>query len=115
MLEFLISSAFAQEATSAAAKQPSLLASIAPMVLIMAVFYFLIIRPQSKKVNEHKATISTIKKGDQIVTAGGVYGTVTKVDSDKNTLHVQIAEGVQIKIKQDTVAEVINNTVKAAA
>lgn len=108
-LSFLINNAFAQ-AAEGAAKQPSILESMLPIIMIVGVFYFLIIRPQSKKVKEHQALLSTVTKGDRIVTTGGIFGTIVKVDKDTNTILVEIAETVKIKIKQDAIAEIIKDT-----
>jgi preprotein translocase subunit YajC len=80
-------------------------ASLIPLVLIMVIFYFLLIRPQQKKVKEHRDTVETLKKGDKVLTGGGIFATVTDVQED--ALTVKIAEGVTIKVKKDTVAGVI--------
>lgn len=104
----LINSAFAQEAASAAAKQPSMLASVFPLLLIFTVFYFLIIRPQSKKIKEHQNMLQAISKGDQVVTSGGIFGEIVKVEEDKNLFVVQIADEVKIKIRRDAISEIIN-------
>lgn len=114
MLEFFVSNAFANEVATTAAKQPSMLASMLPMIGIMAVFYFLIIRPQNKKLNEHKALLNAIKKGDQIITAGGVYADVVKVNQEANTVQVEIAEGVKVMLKLDTIVGVVETKVEKA-
>ncbi len=80
-------------------------ASLVPLVLIMVIFYFLLIRPQQKKVKEHRNTVDALKKGDKVLTGGGIYATVTDVQED--VLTVRIAEDVTIKVKKDTVAGVI--------
>jgi len=77
-------------------------ASLIPLVLIMVIFYFLLIRPQQKKVKEHRGLIESLKKGDKVMTGGGVYGKVTEVKDD--TVKVEIATGVIITVKRDTVA-----------
>jgi preprotein translocase subunit YajC len=75
------------------------------MVVIFAIFYFIMIRPQQKKVKEHKAMLDAIKKGDEIVTAGGIYGTVENVNAD--TLTVKIAEGVKVKMTRGSVGDIV--------
>lgn len=76
--------------------------SLIPLVLIMVIFYFLLIRPQQKKVKEHSNTVNALKKGDKVLTGGGIFATVTDVQQD--SLTVKIAEGVTIKVKKDTIA-----------
>src|SRR4051812_3257715 len=95
----LINSAWAQEAsTEVASKSNSLLMNMLPLVLIFAVFYVFIIRPQNKKLKEHQSMIKAIGKGDKVVTGGGIVGTVMKVEPENNLLHVEIAEQVKIKV-----------------
>lgn len=81
------------------------LSSIIMMVAIFAIFYFIMIRPQQKKMKEHKKMLDAVKKGDEIVTAGGIYGTVEGVNAD--TLTVKIAEGVKVKITRGSVGDVV--------
>jgi len=83
------------------------LIQIAPLVLIFAVFYFLLIRPQQKKMKEHKAMVAAISKGDKVVTAGGLLGTIVKVEDDR-IASVEIAENVKVKIVRATITEVIS-------
>ncbi len=81
-----------------------MITSLLPLVLIFVVFYFLLIRPQQKKAKEHKEMLDNIKKGDKIITAGGIYGVVESVDN--KTLTVKIAENTKIKIGKGSVAAV---------
>ncbi|MEX2616127.1 MAG: preprotein translocase subunit YajC [Alphaproteobacteria bacterium] len=83
-----------------------LLTSMMPIVLIFAVFYFLLIRPQQKKVKAHQAMVAALRRGDKIVTGGGVYGTVTKVLNDHEAM-IEIAEGVRVKIARSTISTVL--------
>ena len=76
-------------------------ASLIPLILIMVIFYFLLIRPQQKKLKEHKAMVEATKKGDSVITAGGIIAKVTDVKDD--TLTVEIADGVKVKVKRDTI------------
>ncbi|MBC34254.1 MAG: preprotein translocase subunit YajC [Rickettsiales bacterium] len=99
----MINPAFAQTA----AQQPSMLASFIPLILIFLIFYFLLIRPQQKKQKEHKILLSQIKRGDQILTSGGIVGKVMKVDSEEK-LTVEISQNVNVVIYRSTVADVIN-------
>jgi preprotein translocase subunit YajC len=103
-----ISDAFA--AAPAAAGEPSVLAGVLPILLMGVVFYFLIIRPQQKKYKDHTAMINAVRKGDRIVTSGGVIGTVSKVDADNDTVQVEIAEGVKVKVVRSTIASILSST-----
>jgi preprotein translocase subunit YajC len=79
---------------------------IIPLVLMFAIFYFLLIRPQQKKAKEHKALLESIKKGDSIITAGGVYGKVASVED--GIVGLEIANGVVIKIVKSYIATINN-------
>ena len=85
-----------------------------PLVLIFAVFYFLLIRPQQKKVKSHQAMIGSLKRGDKIITGGGVHGTVTKILNDAECM-VEITEGVRIKIARGTITTLLTQRDPAAA
>ncbi|MEM1064046.1 MAG: preprotein translocase subunit YajC [Pseudomonadota bacterium] len=88
-------------------------ASFIPLILIFAIMYFLLIRPQQKKLKEHQAMVEALRRGDQIVTQGGVVGKVTKVLED-NKVEVEIAQGVKVQVIKTTVAQVLNKTEPAA-
>ena len=77
---------------------------IVPTMLIIGIMYFLMIRPQQKRLKEHQVMVANIRRGDTVVTSGGIIGKVTKVDDQE--LQVEIAEGVKIKIVRSTVSEV---------
>ena len=79
------------------------------MGLMLAVMYFLMIRPQQKKVKEHKALIAAIKRGDQVVTSGGIIGTVAKVRSDAE-IDLEIADGVRVRVVRGMITEVLAKT-----
>jgi preprotein translocase subunit YajC len=85
-----------------------------PLVLIFAVFYFLLIRPQQKKVKVHQQMIAGLRRGDKIVTAGGVYGTVTKILNDAEAM-VEITEGVRVRIARSTIATLLTKPVPGQA
>ena len=76
-----------------------------PLILIFAIMYFLLIRPQQKKVKEHQAMVAALRRGDQIVTQGGLIGKVVKVKED-NEVEVELAEGVKVRVVQSTIADV---------
>ena len=78
--------------------------SILMLVAIVAIFYFLMIRPQQKRAKEHKSFIENLKKGDKIITSGGLYGTITGISDDSIT--IEIAEKVRVKIDKNTVATI---------
>ena len=99
-----ISQAFAQAASSGGGS--SFLLQIAPLILIFAVFYFLLIRPQQKNMKEHKAMVAALAKGDKVVTAGGLMGTIFKIEDDKIAT-IEIAENVKVKVVRSTISEVI--------
>ncbi|WP_299149461.1 preprotein translocase subunit YajC [uncultured Tateyamaria sp.] len=80
-----------------------------PLILIFAIMYFLLIRPQQKKVKEHAAMVSALRRGDQVVTQGGLIGKVSKVKDD-NEIEVELAEGVKVRVVQSTIAQVLNKT-----
>ena len=75
-----------------------------PLILIFVVFYFLLIRPQQRKVKQHKEMLSNLKRGDKIVTSGGIIGTINKV-ADNRELTLEVAENVEIKIASGMVAD----------
>ena len=72
-----------------------------PLILIFVIFYFFLIRPQQKKVKEHKAMVETLKRGDKVVTSGGVVGTVERV-IDNEKVEVKISENVNVEIIRST-------------
>lgn len=104
--------AFAQAAGAGGAA--SAIGSFAPLILIFGIMYFLLIRPQQKKLKEHKAMIDALRRGDQVVTGGGIVGKVSKVQED-GTVEVEIAEGVKVKVQRHTIATVLNKTEPAAS
>ena len=82
---------------------------LVPLILIFAIMYFLLIRPQQKKAKEHRAMVKALRRGDQVVTQGGVIGKVAKV-KDENELEVEIANGVKVRVVQSTIVQVLNKT-----
>lgn len=87
--------------------EQSLLPQLMPIILIFVVFYFLLIRPQQKKMRDHREMLSAIRRGDKIVTGGGIVGQVTKVGED-DQLTVEIADEVRVKVVRSTVTTVLS-------
>lgn len=110
----LISSAYAQAAGAAPAGLESQIMSFAPLVLIFVVFYFLLIRPQQKRMKQHKEMLGSIRRGDRIVTNGGLIGSVNKVVND-NELILEIADGVRVRVMRNMIASVVAKTEPADA
>lgn len=106
-LPVFISSAFAQTAPAAAAGGDmfSSLTGMLPLVLMFVVLYFVMIRPQMKKQKEHRAMIDALAKGDEVVTAGGVLGKVTKMGD--SYLSVEVASGVEMQVQRSAVVQVL--------
>ena len=102
----LISPAFAQ-ATDVALQQSSVSGSILQLVLIFVIFYFLLIRPQQKKIKQHEIMLNAIKKGDMVITGGGIYAKVIDAD-DPIDLTVEIAPNIIVKANRGTIREVID-------
>lgn len=100
-MSFFISQAVAAEA-AVAAQQPNPIMSFLPLILIFVVFYFLLIRPQQKRAKEHKGMVETLKKGDYVVSNGGLLGRIT--DLGENFVKVSVAEGVEVKIQRAAIA-----------
>lgn len=90
------------------------LIQFAPFVLIFVVFYFFVIRPQQQKTKEHRAMLSALRRGDRIVTGGGIIGTVAKVVGDDEVL-VDIAEGIRVRVLRSTITTVLAKTEPVAA
>lgn len=106
-MNFFISDAYAQ----AAGGSESLL-SLAPLVLIFVVFYFLLIRPQSKRQKEHKEMVENMSTGDEVTTAGGILGKVTEVKD--NFVKIQVADNVVVTVQKHTVGAVMpKGTIKS--
>ncbi len=100
-----ISSAFAQGITGGASGGGAdILLNLAPLVLIGVVFYFLLIRPQQKRLKDHRAMVDAVRRGDTVVTAGGLIGKVVKVADGE--VHVEVAEGVRVRVVKGTISEV---------
>jgi preprotein translocase subunit YajC len=106
-----ISPAFAQDAGAASA--PGGLLQFLPFVAIIVVFYFFLIRPQQKRAKEHKEMVNNVRRGDVVVTAGGLIGKVTKVVDDGEA-EVELADGVRVRVVKATLADVRSKTEPAS-
>ena len=102
-----ITPAFAQDA--GAAGGAGFLGSLVPLVLIFVIFYFLLIRPQQKRAKEHKELVENLRRGDQVVTGGGILGKVTRVKEGEE-IEVEIAEGTRVKVFRSTITAVLSKS-----
>jgi preprotein translocase subunit YajC len=106
-MSFFISDAFAQAPGPQGAGWEALLF---PVILIV-IFYFLMIRPQTKRAKEHKQMVEALKKGDEVVTGGGLLGRITEVG--ENFVQLEVAEGIQLKVQKNSIASLMpKGTVK---
>ena len=101
--------AFAQDAGAASA-----FTSFIPLILIFGIMYFLLIRPQQKRMKDQKALIEGLRRGDTVVTSGGLIGKISKVKED-GEVEVEIADGVKVRVVKSTIAQVLNRTEAASA
>ena len=99
-----VSPAYAQAGDAGGA-----LVSFLPLILIFGIMWFLLIRPQQKKLKEHRAMVEALRRGDQVVTQGGMIGKITKVKED-GELEVEIAQGVKVRVLRHTITSVLSRT-----
>jgi preprotein translocase subunit YajC len=107
-----ISPAFAQ--SFGGIPQDQLTSFVLPMALIFVVFYFFMIKPQQNKAKQTKAMLDALRRGDRVVTAGGILGTIAKVDGDQEVT-VEIAENVRVRVLRSTITNVLSKTEPVAA
>ena len=100
----LISEAWAQTGGGGSG---DIFVSLMPLILIFAVFYFLLIRPQQKRQKEHRQSVTATKKGDKILTGGGIYATVVKAVEGNEDVTVEIADGVRVRVARMTIQDVL--------
>ncbi|RMF87326.1 MAG: preprotein translocase subunit YajC [Nitrospinota bacterium] len=81
------------------------LISFIPLITVFVIFYFLLIRPQVKRQKEHKRMLDNLKRGDRVVTSGGIYGTITKIRNE--VVHLEVAEQVRIRVQKSAIASVV--------
>jgi preprotein translocase subunit YajC len=112
-MPMLISPAYAQ-APGAGLFDQSALIQFLPLVLIFVVFYFLLIRPQQKKQKDHRVMLDALRRGDRVVTGGGIIGTIARIDSPEE-VSIDIAEGVRVRVVRSTITSVLAKPDPAAA
>ncbi|RLJ60258.1 protein translocase subunit yajC [Litoreibacter halocynthiae] len=100
-----VTPAYAQAAGGAG----SAFTSFIPLILIFGIMYFLLIRPQQKKLKDHQAMVEAVRRGDQVITQGGIVGKVSKVKED-GEVEVEIADGVKVRVIKSTLASVVSKT-----
>lgn len=109
-----ISSAWATEAATTAPEQASGFAAavvtFAPLVIIFLIFYIVAIRPQQKRMAEYQKQVSTLRRGDRVVTTGGIIGTVHRIDDKNPETEIEIASGVVVKVQKNAIAEILAKT-----
>ena len=101
-----ISPAYAQDAAGAGGAA-AMAMQILPLALIFVVFYFLLIRPQQKKMKEHRDMLGTLRRSDRVVTAGGIVGVITKVKEGSDEIEVEIAPNVRVSVVRGTISSVV--------
>ncbi|GBQ71885.1 protein translocase subunit YajC [Ameyamaea chiangmaiensis NBRC 103196] len=113
MTSLFISPAYAQSAGGGAFSSAGLIA-MAPYLLIFVVFYFLLIRPQQQKQKQLRSQLSGLRRGDRVVTAGGIVGVVQKVREGSSEIDVEIAPNVRVIVLRDTISTILSSTAKPA-
>jgi preprotein translocase subunit YajC len=101
-----------QAAPAGQSGMAGVLINILPWLAIFVIFYFLMIRPQQQRVKQHQAAIAAVKKGDEVITGGGIRGRVSKVSDDE--AEVEIAQGVKIRVVKSTITQVLSPSTKPA-
>ena len=102
----------AMASTAGSSGSAAFFVQILPLLFVFVIFYLLMIRPQQRRMKQHQATIAAVKKGDQVVTAGGVFGKVTKVSDEE--VEVEIAQGVKVRVVKSTLSHVLGKNAKPA-
>ena len=101
LIDFILSPAYAQAQQQA----PSAMMQFAPLVILIVIFYFLLIRPQMKRSKEHRQMLGSLSKGDEIITGGGLAGRVTQIG--ENYISLEVSEGVTVKLQKAAVSSVL--------
>ena len=114
-MNFILLSVVAQAGSAPAAAQGggSMIGFLMPMILIFVVMYFLMFRPQSKKQKEHRMMLDHLQKGDRVVTAGGIYGTIAGVKEKEDILILKVAENVKIDVAKSSIAHKLQSETEA--
>ncbi|MDK2920586.1 MAG: preprotein translocase subunit YajC [Desulfonauticus sp.] len=102
----LVSIAYAMGQSGAQGQQGSPLGAFLPLILMFAIFYFLLIRPQQKKAKQHREMLASLRKGDRVMTGGGLYGRIVDIDGDVIT--IQVADGVELQVNRGYIAGLAN-------
>jgi preprotein translocase subunit YajC len=100
----MVEKAQAMGTSGSGSKQGGGIAAFLPLIAIVVIFYFLLIRPQSKRQKEHKTMISTLRKGDKVITNSGIYGTIVGLDDKENKVVLKVAENVKIEFTKSSIA-----------
>jgi preprotein translocase subunit YajC len=111
----LISPAYAQAAGGGLFDSQSAMIQFLPLVLIFVVFYFLLIRPQQQKQKQQRSMLDALRRGDRVVTGGGIVGTVNRVTAGSEEIEVDIAQGVRVRVLRSTISSVLAKPDPAAA
>ncbi|MBB2204665.1 preprotein translocase subunit YajC [Gluconacetobacter takamatsuzukensis] len=113
--DFLVTPAYAQTAGGEGGLlSAGGLMSILPYVAMFAIFYFILIRPQQQKQKQLRAQLAALRRGDRVLTAGGIIGVIQKVRDDSNEIEVEIAPNVRVTVLRDTLTSVVSSTAKPA-
>ena len=112
MSSLLLTTAAATGAGAGANSPAAFAIGLLPWLLVFVIFYVLMIRPQQRRVKEHQAAIAAVKKGDEVITGGGIRGRVTKVSEDE--AEVEIAQGVKVRVIKSTISHVLTPNAKPA-
>ena len=88
--------------------------SLVPLVLVFLIFYLFLVRPQQKRMAEYQKLVGGLRRGDRIVTTGGIIGTITKVETQSAEVMVEIAEGVRVRLQRNAIAEILAKTAPVA-
>ena len=108
-MAFFINDAYAQ---AGASQEGSLIGAILPLILFLGIFWFLLLRPQQKRQKEHKSMVGGLKKGDEVVTSGGLLGRITDVGD--NFISVEVAKGMEVKVQRSSVGTLMpKDTIKS--
>ena len=112
LLNFFISDAFAEGAAGPAGQSTQGILGFLPLIVIFAIFYFMLIRPQSKRAKEHRNMVANLGKGDEVVTNGGLLGKI--IEMGENFITLELADGVQVKVQRQAVSALMpKGTMKA--
>jgi preprotein translocase subunit YajC len=104
----LVSTAYAQAPGGAGGAD--FFISLLPLILIFAIFYFLLIRPQQKRMKAHREMLAALRRGDRVMTNGGLIGSISRLDENDNTVMLEVAPNVKVKVARTSIAETLSRT-----